>query len=115
MTKRQLSLLHKRKMKFISNYEEFGAKNGISVTDHISQKSIPEKEMILSYLSSGKYDGVACGSIFDYITKESKLDTIKLYTDGIYDWTDEEMYHFAKYNMELDPEFIEYVKSKRDS
>ena len=100
------------KMRFISNYEEFGAKNGISVKEHISEECIHEKDMILSYLKKGRYDGVACGSIFDYIRGESKLKTIKLFTDGIYDWTDEEIYHFEKYNMELDPEFIKYVKEK---
>ena len=66
-------------------------------------------------MTSGEYDGVACGSIFDHVTKESKSETIKLYTDGIYDWTDEEMCHFEIYNMELDPEFVEYVKNKQNT
>lgn len=97
-------------MKFVSNYDEFGARNGISAKDHISSVEIPDKELILNYLKKGECDGVVCAGIYDYATDTPTGKTNQTYTDGCYYWTDAEIYHFDNYNLELDPEFIEYVK-----
>ena len=38
--------------------------------------------------------------------------TVRLYTDGEYSWTSEEIYHFEKYNLELNEDFVKKVIEK---
>lgn len=94
-------------MKFITNYKELGGDNDNSLLNHISDKSMENKEKILKYLTNGTYDGVRCASIYDYVKDEPLLgETIKLFTDGEWYWDSAEIYHFEKYNIELNKEFL---------
>jgi hypothetical protein len=43
------------------------------------------------------------------VKNEPAFKDINLYTDGIYEWDDEEIYHFEHYNMKLDDEFIKHI------
>lgn len=99
-------------MKFIENYKEFGIETEKSVLDYISEKSIKRKKEVLKYLRSGKDDGIRCSTLFDYITQTLLTPSVKLYTDGEFYWDDEEIYHFEKYNMPLNEEFIKKVLKK---
>ncbi len=96
-------------MKFIAHYKELGTDDKRSVFDHISKNAIPAKDAILEYLNGGEDAGVRCSSIFDHVQKISTGETICVFTDGEYKWDSEEIYHFEKYNMELDAAFVEKV------
>ena len=98
-------------MKYIEKYKELGFDVSESLKDNISEKPIREKDRILQFLKNGTYNGVRCSSIYDYIKNEPTFKNINLYTDGVYEWDDEEIYHFEKYNMKLEDEFIKYVLS----
>ena len=65
--------------------------------------------IFIDNLKTGTYNGVRCSSIYDYVKNEPAFKNINLYTDGIYEWDDEEIYHFEHYNMKLDDEFIKHI------
>jgi hypothetical protein len=98
-------------MKFITDYKEFDGDSGKSVLAHISTSAIDNKDKVLSYLKNGKDDGVRCSGVYDYVKDEPNLDTVRLFTDGEYFWDSEEIYHFEKYNMALNGDFIHKVLS----
>lgn len=98
-------------MKFITDFNEFGAEHGKSLLDHLSTNAIEGKAKVLRYLKDGLNDGVRCSGIFDYVKGESTMDTIHLFTDGEYYWDSEEIYHFEKYNIPLDEQFLKKVLS----
>lgn len=96
-------------MKFISKCIEFETDNRQHLIDTLSENSISNKNDILEYLKSGSDDGVLCSSVFDYVISRSTGDTVHCYTDGEYFWDDREIYHFEKYNMKLDDEFVNHI------
>lgn len=98
-------------MKFITNYKEFGGDDNRSVLDFLREGSPDGKAEILKYLRSGKDDGVRCSGIFDYVKNEPQLDTVHLFTDGEYFWDSEEIYHYERYNVDLDIDFVRKVRS----
>ena len=100
-------------LKYIDDYKEFEYDSDISVLDHISETEIPEKKKVLEYLTSFEVDGVRCASLTDFIKKQILSKGVCIYTDGEYVWDDEEIYHFEKYNMELNKDFINKVLSQR--
>lgn len=96
-------------MKKINNYAEFRHNDGESVRDHISSEPIENKENILKYLKSWPNEGIRCATLCDYITDEILKPSVWTHTDGTYRWSDEETYHFEKYNMELNEDFVKWV------
>lgn len=95
--------------KFIDSYKEFGTDNNKSVRSHISNISIPEKERILRYLRGFPNYGTRCSTLYDYVEDVLYSPTVFSHFDGTYYWDDEEVYHFEKYNMELNEDFIKWV------
>lgn len=98
-------------MKYITDYKELHGNKNISLLDHLSGKEVEGKQRILNYLKNGVKDGVRCSGIYDYVKDEPKFDTIHLFTDGEYFWDSEEIYHFEKYNIPLEKEFLQKVLS----
>lgn len=96
-------------MKFITNYKELNGDTSETILDHIAKTPIDSKEKVLDYLKNGKHRGVRCSGVYDYVEDAPQFDTIHLFTDGEYFWDSEEIYHFEKYNMELDQGFIKKV------
>lgn len=93
--------------KFIANYKELRTDENISLMEHISDIQIKNKETILEYLKGGTFNGVRCSSVYDYVSDEPIIsEGTTLFTDGEYYWDSEEIYHFEKYNMELNKEFL---------
>ena len=97
-------------MKVISSVREFsGDDNHRSVKDSIGQRELACKEKILKYLNSFEADCAAGMSLRDEITGEYVDSGVSGYEDGQYYWDTREIYHFEKYNMELNEDFVEYV------
>ena len=67
------------------------------------------KKKILNYLKKWEPCS-ACGHVEDCKTGEI-LDTLEDlgYTDGEYSWSTQGIYHFEKYNLRLNEDFIQYV------
>ncbi len=50
--------------------------------------------------------------IIDRFTNRELDEINNAFLDGIYTWYATEIYHFEKYNLKLNDEFIEYVLNK---
>ena len=75
---------------------------------------IKEKKIITQFLKNFKPNFATSGFIMDYV-KNQKIE--KHYNmgyeyNGFY-WNEEDIYHFIKYNMPLNQDFIDYVISQK--
>ena len=102
-------------MKFITNYKELeGGNEDKSLLDHCNVDPINNKDNLLSYLSNNEYlEGIRTSHIYDYVSGSRTTITNKTYCDGEYFWTEEEKYHFDKYNLELEADFIKKVSGSQ--
>ncbi len=75
------------------------------------QRSVcTKKQRILKFLNSVPFDCAAAGYFNDVITGEL-MESISWvgYESGQWFWDSQDIYHFEKYDLELDPEFIQYA------
>lgn len=100
-------------MKEISNAKEFsGDKSFASIKKLISDTEVPEKSRILRYLKSFKPDCAAGMTLVDEITGADVDSGVNGFEDGVYYWDTRHIYHFEKYNLKLNDDFVEYVLNK---
>ncbi len=67
------------------------------------------KDDILGYLTSFKSKLITSAQIIDKVSGEVVIDIVNnSFSDGEYEWSDSNIYHFKKYNIPLSAEFIEY-------
>lgn len=71
-----------------------------------------EKSTILKYLKSFKPKGYTTAPLIDKKTGEQISEGFAGYSDGEYEWYDYWIYHFEKYNLKLNDDFIAHVLSK---
>lgn len=95
-------------IKFITKYKEFGG-DGDSALDHVAPLNPADKEKVLKYIKSFKPDAIRCSLIKDYFSGEQTPLSIYVYSDGEYDWADDEIYHFEKYDIELNANFLKKI------
>lgn len=94
-------------MKSVVNYKEFNDKeNAPSILEDITEKEIPGKSQILRYMKSFEEDVVCPARVYDEVSQKYTLLTLVYYTDGEFVWDESVIYHFEKYNIVLDTEFI---------
>lgn len=100
-------------MKEISNVREFSGEESFpTVKTLVSKKEIPEKGKILQFLKSFNSDCAAGMVLVDEITGENVDSGISVYEDGQYYWDTRHIYHFEKYNLKLNDDFIAHVLGK---
>ena len=67
------------------------------------------KDDILGYLTSFKSMLITSARIIDKVSGEAVMDIVNnSFSDGEYEWSDSNIYHFKKYNIPFSAEFIEY-------
>ncbi len=96
-------------MKSISNYREF-TRNPNLLINNVCES----KKLILDYLNSFK---TICASgmwLKDVIDGSIINIQVLGYSDGEYLWDTREIYHFEKYDMKLNDDFIQHVLDKVD-
>ena len=71
-----------------------------------------EKENILYYFNQYEPCKFTSEPLFDVYTGEKIKAADNGYSDGKYTWYDSDIYHFEKYNMKLNEDFIDYVRKK---
>ena len=103
-------------MNFICDYKELHVDKQLSLLDNLNYKT-SRKDEIVGYLRNKKefYDGVRCSTLKDLVKKENTHLPTYAYFDGVYFWTDEDTYHFEKYDMRLNDEFVNHVLEALDS
>lgn len=88
----------------------------LSLLDNLNYKT-SRKDEIIEYLKNKNefYDGVRCSTLKDLVKQENTHLPTYAYFDGVYFWTDEDTYHFEKYDMRLNDEFVNHVLKALDS
>lgn len=100
-------------MRNISLVKEFNDnKNALPIKDKLSTKAIENKNEVLKYLNSFKPFCVAGMSLKDEITGETINLSVNGYEDGEFVWDTREIYHFEKYDLQLEEEFIQHALSR---
>lgn len=100
-------------MKEISRIREFSGDEACeSITKQIRDNAPEDKEKILGYLKSFPADCAAGMSLVDEITGETQNIGVEGYEDGEFYWDTREIYHFEKYNIKLNADFMQHVLSK---
>lgn len=100
-------------MKAITSYCEISQNaNDKSVKAGINEPCVYKKD-ILKYFKNHDADiAVACTAV-DHVTgKNIGSESILSYNDGVYYWTNEEIYLFEKYDLKLNNDFIFHVLRK---
>lgn len=69
---------------------------------------------IAAYLTKREFaDAASTARVYDVFSKAYTEKYCRVnYTDGLYEWTSEEIYYFEKYHLMLDDTFISYVLEK---
>ena len=103
-------------MKFIAEFFEFTDNpNHGSIHKNSSSEIAPDiKEKILSFFkanSTAKTSVLTCGAM-DFIADTPLPQTsVIIFEKDSFAWTNEVIYHFEKYNLKLNDDFIQYVLS----
>lgn len=95
----------------IGRFKEAYGEEYPSIREMIQEKPIKEKEIILAYLKKWDTGIRALKYLRDEITGEFTNEDFAYYCDGKYDWCTDVIYHFEKYNIKLEDDFIKYVLS----
>ncbi|MCR5484548.1 MAG: hypothetical protein K6F09_03025 [Clostridiales bacterium] len=77
---------------------------------------IKDKNIILNYLYSCPRTWFTTGRVIDHVKNvqiETRVDNVR--SDGEYEWSETDIYHFEKYDMPLNDEFINHVLNKQRS
>lgn len=97
-------------MKEVSNVKEFtGEENDEPIKNLVQDRTIEEKSRVLAYMKSFKPDCAAGMSLKDEMTGEVLDSGVSGYEDGVFYWDTRHIYHFEKYNLKLNDDFIEHV------
>lgn len=97
-------------MKEISKVKEFSGDSAHkSIKEQIRDDEIEGKQKILKYLKSFHSDSAAGMSLVDEITGKTQKSGVEGFEDGLFYWDTREIYHFEKYNLELNEDFIQHV------
>lgn len=83
------------------NKEEF---NKVS-----AKAPVDNKHKIIAYLNSFDDDAFTSQPVYDIFSGERVSDADNAKTDGVYTWYQSEIYHFEKYDLQLNEEFINYL------
>ncbi len=96
-------------MKSICSYRELEGDSTLpSLRDNLSKADISddEYEKILKYLKNGKTTFVTSQIPRDIFTGKNIGSDLRIFTDGVFSWTNEELYYFEKYKIKLNEDFI---------
>lgn len=99
------------KSKYILNFD-IDTLTADKISEHCTKHPIDRKDEIISYMKSGQKEWFTTACVYDIVTKQEIDIPDTGYTDGEYLWYATEIYHFEKYNLKLNDDFIEHVLSK---
>ena len=89
-----------------------GEENDPSIKDWIFLPNYgDEKAQIIDYLHSGKILITCCGTCNDIVKPENGIAGVASFlTDGKWVWPGDLVYYVEKYNLKLDPVFLDDMK-----
>lgn len=89
------------------NIGKYNGRTGLVSNPKIKKE--PRKAEILDFMLKQVGDGLCASKVYDHITGERTNITERMYFFKEYAWTETDMYHFEKYDMELKESFLEEV------
>ncbi len=78
-----------------------------------SSQSADFKTEIISYMRKFEPCAYTSSSVYDKLTDEKVFEADNAHSDGIYTWYEDEIYHFEKYNIKLNNDFIQHVLNQK--
>ena len=105
-------------MKLACDYTELflSSSSGISLTLAKRNFGIVDPKIIL-YLEAAPVVADAPGAFVDVFAKQGSdphpVDSISVFTDGEWVWTNEATYYYREYGLELEPQFIQHILEKK--
>lgn len=97
-------------MKEITSYKEMTENsNDKHLKDFIGFLSSNKNDILNYFKKHNDVKSIVTFKATDYITGEKSDELIKCFDDGTYSWTNEEIYHFEKYDLKLNDDFIKHV------
>lgn len=95
-------------MRFVTN-ETIKKMSIDDFNNSISENPHSQKSIILEYMR--KFDPCAFTSapVYDKLTGEMVFDANNAHSDGTFTWYESEIYHFEKYNLKLNDDFIQHI------
>ncbi len=97
-------------MKYITK-DEISEMKASELKSCFSIEPVSHKDKILSYMKNTPVVAATTALVTDYITKEQFYKANNAHSDGVYQWYEDEIYHFEKYNLKLNDDFIQHVLS----
>lgn len=99
-------------MKFIRNKPVREISND-EMQDNFLSLEIKNKSQILIYMKSFlEPSAYTSQPVIDRFTNQELDEINNAFSDGTYTWYADEIYHFEKYNLKLNDDFIEYILEK---
>lgn len=95
-------------MKYIID-SDISEKNVEELKGVFSAECLSHKNDILSYLKNAPIVAATSTLVTDYTTQKQLYKANNAHSDGVYQWYEDEIYHFEKYNLKLNDEFVQYV------
>lgn len=83
-----------------------------TISKHCTTRPIDGKDSVISYMKSGHKKWFTTACVQDIVTEQETDIPDTGFTDGEYLWYAAEIYHFEKYNLKLNDDFIAHVLSK---
>ncbi len=77
-----------------------------------SNEPISQKNEVLNYLKSFDIAWFTSVRVLDEKTNSYIKKADHLYNDKKYEWSESEIYHFEKYNLILNEDFVNHIKNK---
>ena len=86
------------------------ATTGYAQNGYFPTKALAEKGKVLAFMRKQAPFCATAGRFEDAITGETVRDRAwGWYRHGDWQWSDHDVYHFEKYDLELEPEFVGYA------
>ena len=97
-------------MKFISDIKEFSENSNNPNLNTMINFPIENKSVILRFLKSFEPVAIMAHGVMDYVKNTpNNSESMVLFNSDEWFWTNEMIYHFDKYDLKLNNDFIEYV------
>lgn len=99
-------------MKFIAGTAEFTEDTSLPKTKdliHNPVKDNKDKAAIERFFNNHKDGTVLTCQAMDYIKNKPIGQSLVIYSSNGYQWSNEVIHHFKKYDLKLDDSFIDYV------
>lgn len=77
-----------------------------------SETPVSQKNKILSFMRKAPVVAYTSFPVYDRITGDEVFPANNAHSDGNFTWYESEIYHFEKYNLKLNDDFIEYVLNR---